>query len=81
MVEKCRLMHLYHAVEVAPLLGGFVRGAIAPCFVLVVNGHVWHLANPLECPSLWCMWLRMFAAMHVGLGCVPNPHGFGGAAP
>ena len=81
MVEKCRLMHLYHAVEVAPLLGGFVRGGIAPCFVLVANGRVWHLANPLECPSLWCMWLRMFAAMHVGLGCVPNPHGFGGAAP
>ena len=37
-----QLMHLCHAVGVAPLLGGFVRGAIATPFWLGANGRVWH---------------------------------------
>ena len=41
-MEKCWPMHLCHAVGVAPLLGGSVRGAIATPFWLGANGRVWH---------------------------------------
>ena len=46
MLGKCWPMHLHHAMGVAPLLCGSVCGVIATCFLLVVNGRVWHLTNP-----------------------------------